>query len=157
MQIMWEVDHIKHTKYGGVVFAFTKIGTYAVAPPEEIYFLKSPNLLTEADPTKVVWSMYPTSDHGVEAVSGTSAGTSSYEPYMHTGPPTYPWRGSRQRHFLQAGVTTSAAPRAPSTEKCALASLRHSALVSHADVRPPMTSSLPQVPSAFPKSRTSYR
>jgi hypothetical protein len=28
-----------------VVFAFTKIGTYAVAPPEEIYFLASHNLL----------------------------------------------------------------------------------------------------------------
>ena len=54
---MWEVDHIKHTKDGGVVFAFTKIGTYAVAPPEEIYFLKSSNLLTEEDPSKIVWNM----------------------------------------------------------------------------------------------------
>ena len=27
---MWEVDHIKHVGEGGVVFGFTKIGTYAV-------------------------------------------------------------------------------------------------------------------------------
>ena len=100
---MWEVDHIKHTKDGGVVFAFTKIGTYAVAPPEEIYFLKSPNLLTEADPTKVVWSMYPTSDHGVEAVSGTSAGTSSYEPYMHAHRSTYLPMAWKQAATLSAG------------------------------------------------------
>jgi hypothetical protein len=37
-QIMWEVDHIKQHK-GRVMFGFTKIGTYAVAPPEEIYIL----------------------------------------------------------------------------------------------------------------------
>jgi hypothetical protein len=33
---------------GTVLFAFTKIGTYAVAPPEEMYFLVSDNLLTGA-------------------------------------------------------------------------------------------------------------
>ena len=41
VQVMWEVDHIKQHK-GTAMFAFTKIGRYAVAQPEEMY----------ADPTR---------------------------------------------------------------------------------------------------------
>ena len=50
---MWEVDHIKTLKDNTVLFAFTKIGTYAVAPPEEMFVMASANLLTETDPHKV--------------------------------------------------------------------------------------------------------
>ena len=50
--VMWEVDHIKQHK-GMAMFAYTKIGTYAVAPPEDMFVLSSPNLLTEQDPSKV--------------------------------------------------------------------------------------------------------
>ena len=66
---MWEVDHLK-TMHGGrtLLFAFTKIGTYAVAPPEEMFVLASSNLLTEDDPAKVVWDMWPHGEHGIQAV-----------------------------------------------------------------------------------------
>lgn len=67
---MWEVDHIKRMPNNAVLLAFTKIGTYAVAPPEEIYILYSPNLLTEEDPHKVTWQMLPNRTHGVEAPNG---------------------------------------------------------------------------------------
>ena len=67
VQIMWQVDHVKVLKDGTAVFAFTKIGTYAVAAPEEIFVLASPNLLSEADPLKVTWTMWPDHAHGVGA------------------------------------------------------------------------------------------
>ena len=69
VQIMWQVDHIKTMKDGTLLFAFTKIGTYAVAPPEEIFILASKNILTENDPTKVIWDMWPHGDHGITAVN----------------------------------------------------------------------------------------
>ena len=56
---MWQVDHIKTLTTGRVMFAFTKIGTYAVAPPEEMFILSSPDLLSASDPTKVTWNMWP--------------------------------------------------------------------------------------------------
>lgn len=61
------MDHIKRLSSGGVLLAFTKIGKYAVAPPEEMYILHSPNLLTEEDPTMVVWEVLPNRSHGVGA------------------------------------------------------------------------------------------
>ena len=67
VQIMWEVDHLKTLKDGTLVFAFTKIGTYAVAAPEELFILASSNLLTEEDPDKVVWDMWPHGEHGIMA------------------------------------------------------------------------------------------
>ena len=36
------------------IYPFTKIGTYAVAPPEEMFILSSPDLLSATDPTKVI-------------------------------------------------------------------------------------------------------
>ena len=68
VQIMWEVDHLKTMSDGTLLFAFTKIGTYDVAPPEEIFILSSKNILTEDDPTLVVWDMWPHGDHGIGAV-----------------------------------------------------------------------------------------
>ena len=67
-QIMWEVDHVKQLQDGTTLFAFTKIGTYAVAAPEEIFVIASKNLLSEEDPTKVVWDTWPHGEHGVAAV-----------------------------------------------------------------------------------------
>ena len=67
-QIMWQVDSIKTLRNGTALFAFTKIGTYAVAPPEEIYILASHNLLSEQAPAKVTWAMWPDGPHGVPAV-----------------------------------------------------------------------------------------
>ncbi|KAH8098451.1 WSC domain-containing protein [Aureococcus anophagefferens] len=65
VQIMWQVDHVKVLDDGTALFAFTKIGTYAVAAPEEIFVLASRNLLSEDDPTKVTWEMWPDDDHGI--------------------------------------------------------------------------------------------
>lgn len=67
-QIMWEVDTIKTLSNGTVLFAFTKIGVYAVAPPEEMYVMASHNLLTEEDPEMVEWVMWPEGWHGPGAV-----------------------------------------------------------------------------------------
>ena len=55
------------------MFGFTKIGTYAVAAPEEIFFAVSHNLLSAEKPEDVAWEVWPQSDHGVEAVGGTTA------------------------------------------------------------------------------------
>ena len=83
VQVMWQVDHIKHHN-GQVMFAFTKIGHYPVANPEQIYFMVSPNLLTESDPDKVTWTMWPEGERGVEAVGGTTSDASgiSEEPHI---------------------------------------------------------------------------
>ena len=72
VEIMWEVDHVKEVD-GTVVFAFTKIGTYAVAAPEEIFFAKSENLLHAKRGEDVTWQVFPETDHGVEAVGGTTS------------------------------------------------------------------------------------
>ena len=85
VQMMWEVDHIKQHK-GWAMFGFTKIGTYAVAQPEEIFFMASPNLLIEDDPTKVTWQMWPDADRGVQAVGGTSAAPSGISEEPHITP-----------------------------------------------------------------------
>lgn len=55
---MWEVDHVKQLRNGTVMFAFTKIGTYAVAAPEELFVLVSHNLLS-AEPEAVIWELWP--------------------------------------------------------------------------------------------------
>lgn len=34
--------------------------------------MHSPNLLSETDPAAVTWEMWPSGDHGVEAVGGSS-------------------------------------------------------------------------------------
>eukprot|EP01052_Picozoa_sp_SAG31_P035804 SAG31_NODE_4368_length_3306_cov_15.927346_3_plen_103_part_00 len=71
MQIMWEVDHVK-VENGSAMFAFTKIGTYDVAPPEEIYVAVSHNLLESGiDPMNVLWEFWPDEDHGIEVVGGS--------------------------------------------------------------------------------------
>ena len=85
VQVMWEVDHIKQHK-GMAMFAFTKIGHYAVAPPEEMYFLVSPNLLTEGDPTQVTWDMWPHGEHGVQAIGGTDPGAIGIAEEPHITP-----------------------------------------------------------------------
>jgi len=64
---MWEVDQIKQVD-GKVMFAFTKIGTYAVAAPEEIFFAESSNLLTAKKPADVTWEIFPKTDHGTTAL-----------------------------------------------------------------------------------------
>ena len=60
---------MKTMKDNTLIFAFTKIATYAVAPVEEIFILSSKNILTETDPTKVVWDMWPHGEHGIGAVN----------------------------------------------------------------------------------------
>ena len=72
VNIMWTVDQIKTSKDDGAVyFAFTKIGAYVQNPPEEIFVMKSENLLTAEDPHDIKWTMLPEdSDHGVECLFG---------------------------------------------------------------------------------------
>ena len=67
--IMWTVDHVKVLADGSTAaFAFTKIGRYVQNPPEEVFFMASPNLLSEPDAAAVRWTLLPAaSDHGVRA------------------------------------------------------------------------------------------
>ena len=75
--IMWTVDQIKRLPAGlgpthksnndSVGFGFTKIGTYIQSPPEEVFFMVSPNLLREPNVSAVEWDLYPHGDHGVRA------------------------------------------------------------------------------------------
>ena len=61
--IMWTVDHIKRMPSGVVAFAFTKIGRYVQNPPEEIFFMASPNLLSAANASDVQWELLPKSQN----------------------------------------------------------------------------------------------
>lgn len=65
--IMWTVDHIKTDLSSGIVsFAFTKIGAYVQNPPEEVFVMRSTNLLDASDPSDIEWQMLPeNSDHGI--------------------------------------------------------------------------------------------
>ena len=71
-KIMWSVDQSK-VRDGTVYWAFTKIGSYTQEPPQEGYFLASPNLLTESDPTKIRWDLLPDGDHGPGPVGAQCA------------------------------------------------------------------------------------
>merc|ERR1719498_534803 len=66
---MWTVDHIKPFGAHGAIFAFTKIGKYVQNPPEEVFFMHSPNLLSEQNVSKVIWELLPRGDHGIRAPS----------------------------------------------------------------------------------------
>jgi hypothetical protein len=71
VQVMWEVDHVKVVN-GSAMFAFTKIATYAVAAPEEIFIAVSRNLLDPGTPPgAATWEIWPDQNHGIEAVGGT--------------------------------------------------------------------------------------
>lgn len=48
--------------------------------------MHSPNLLSEADPTLVTWEMWPSGDHGVQAVGGTTSLPSSIAEEPHVVP-----------------------------------------------------------------------
>ena len=61
---MWTVDQTK-IRNGVAYFAFTKIGHYLLAPPEELWVLASRNILTERNASKVRWELLPDGDHGV--------------------------------------------------------------------------------------------
>jgi hypothetical protein len=74
VKIMWSVDQGKvGPPTGGpegerrTYHAFTKIGTYMQSPPEEIWLLSSPNLLTEPNASLVTWDLYPDGDVGLQA------------------------------------------------------------------------------------------
>ena len=71
-KIMWSVDQSK-IRNGTVYYAFTKIGSYSQAPPEEGFILASHNLLHEPDPAKVIWELLPEGDHGPGPVGPSCA------------------------------------------------------------------------------------
>ena len=64
-QIFWSVDQIKTTRNGSSLMAYTKIGTYMQNPPEESWFVSSPNVFSERDPTAILWRLFPDGDHGI--------------------------------------------------------------------------------------------
>jgi len=68
VKMMWSVDQVK-VAGGRTYHAFTKIGTFDQAAPEESFFLSSPNLLTAADAAEVTWDLLPAGEQGVRAPS----------------------------------------------------------------------------------------
>ncbi len=67
--IMWSVDQVK-SRDGIAYFAFTKIGHYMMGPPEELWLMTSDNILSEADPAAIRWTLLPHGDHGVRPIVG---------------------------------------------------------------------------------------
>ena len=66
VKIMWGVDQVKTIDgTDSVAFGFTKIGTYVQNAPQELWFLRSDNLLTEKNASKVTWKLLPEGDHGI--------------------------------------------------------------------------------------------
>jgi hypothetical protein len=66
VKIMWSVDQVK-VRGGRTFHAFTKIGTYPQSPPEQVFLLSSPNLLTEPNASLVTWDLLPSGDVGLSA------------------------------------------------------------------------------------------
>jgi hypothetical protein len=64
-QIFWSVDQIKTTRTGATLMAYTKIGTYMQNPPEQTFFVSSPNILSERNASAVVWNLFPEGDEGI--------------------------------------------------------------------------------------------
>lgn len=63
VQMFWGIDRPKRMA-SGVMFGFSKIGKYLIDQSEG-WFMHSPNLDTERDPTKLVWNQLPEGDLGV--------------------------------------------------------------------------------------------
>jgi hypothetical protein len=88
-KMMWSVDQAK-SRNGSVYYAFTKIGAYSQAAPQEGYFLASHNLLSEPDAAKVTWELLPEGEHGPGPVGGECAfpsnGTSCINEEWHILP-----------------------------------------------------------------------
>ena len=66
---MWTVDQLK-VRDGAAFFAFTKIGKYLLGPPEEMWVMKSPNLLSARDAAEITWELLPQGDVGIQPVGG---------------------------------------------------------------------------------------
>jgi len=64
LKLFWTVDQTK-IRDRIAYFAFTKIGKWLLGPPEELWFLQSSNVLTEANLSNVVWALGPEGDHGL--------------------------------------------------------------------------------------------
>jgi hypothetical protein len=64
VKMMWTVDQFK-VRNGVAWLGFTKIGGFPQAPPQELFFLSSKNLLSESDPAKIKWQLAPDADHGL--------------------------------------------------------------------------------------------
>jgi hypothetical protein len=80
VRIMWSVDQVA-ARNGSTFHAFTKIGTYPQSPPEEVFILSSPNLLSARDPAAVAWAHHPEGDTGLRP-PGPAASRIWEEPHV---------------------------------------------------------------------------
>lgn len=65
VQIFWGIGKPIVTD-GAAVFGFSKIGRYMLDESEG-WFFRSPNLLTERDPSAIEWELLPEGEHGLRA------------------------------------------------------------------------------------------
>ena len=72
----WTVDRFTATSTGVATLAFTKYSGLMVAP-EEVFFLSSPNLLSEPNASAVMWDTMPAGPHGL-APPGGNPGISAW-------------------------------------------------------------------------------
>lgn len=70
VRLMWNVDQVKALDDGSVVWAFTKIGSYVQSPPEEVWLLRSPNLLSVDHPADATFELLPSGDVGLPPPGG---------------------------------------------------------------------------------------
>lgn len=70
VRMQWNVDTVKSFGANGVIFAFTKIGTYVLSPPEEVFLLASPNARVAASCAELEWATLPAGDHGLAPPGG---------------------------------------------------------------------------------------
>eukprot|EP00045_Choanoeca_perplexa_P004307 m.37424 g.37424 ORF g.37424 m.37424 type:complete len:590 (+) comp12499_c0_seq1:1-1770(+) len=76
--IFWNVDQFKYRQNHSYAM-FTKVGAYAVNPPEQGFVLHSSNARTEPDPNKIEWNFLPDGDKGPACPPGYNPNTTNAE------------------------------------------------------------------------------
>ena len=101
---------------GAVYFAFTKIGKYMLGPPEELWVMKSPNMLTAADAADITWELLPEGDVGITPPGGHRPNEPNLEeahvlPLTGVGAPGFYIAGRSTLGWLVASSTADATAR----------------------------------------------
>lgn len=74
VRLMWTIDKPTVSPKGVVSVAFTKIGSYLIDPPEEVFLLRSHDIGTVADPAEATWTLLPDGEHGIQNPRNATGG-----------------------------------------------------------------------------------
>ena len=112
--IEWTVDQLK-VRDGSVYFALTKIGKYLLGPPESLWVLTSPNILSATDAAAITWDLLPDGDDGIQPMVGeeqTHLEEAHVLPMTGAGAPGFYVAGRTTTGWLAASSTADATGRA---------------------------------------------